>query len=176
MATVQYIQVGKLQKAHGLKGELQASIDLYDPDILAEATVLFVEVKNAYAPYFVESIKINGSKAIILFDEMKDVNQANTLRGQILYVSTEHFPAIQEDESWQYDDIIGFTIIDKIHGKLGVIEDVFETTGQDLIAMTYKEKEVLIPIVEQIILKVNKKSKSLEVRLPDGLLELYIQA
>jgi 16S rRNA processing protein RimM len=91
-------------------------------------------------------------------------------------VSTEHFPAIQEDESWQYDDIIGFTIIDQVHGKLGIIEDVFETTGQDLIAMTYKEKEVLIPIVEQIILKVNKKSKSLEVRLPDGLLELYIQA
>ena len=71
MATVQYIQVGKLQKAHGLKGELQASIDLYDPDILSEATVLFVEVKNAYAPYFVESIKINGSKAIILFDEIQ---------------------------------------------------------------------------------------------------------
>jgi len=158
MATVQYIQVGKLQKAHGLKGELQASIDLYNPDILAEATVLFVEVKNAYAPYFVENIKINGSKAIILFDEMKDVNQANTLRGQILYVSTEHFPAIQEDESWQYDDII-----------------VFETTGQDLIAMIYKEKEVLIPIVDQIILKVNKKAKSLDVQLPDGLLELYLQ-
>ncbi|MEY3418052.1 MAG: rRNA processing protein RimM [Bacteroidota bacterium] len=176
MATVAYIQVGKLQKSHGLKGEIQASIDLYDPDILSEATVLFVEVKNAYAPYFVENIKINGNKAIILFDEMKDVNQANTLRGLALYVSTEHFPAIQEDESWQYDDIIGFTIIDQVHGKLGIIEDVFETTGQDLIAMTYKEKEVLIPIVEQIILKVNKKSKSLEVRLPDGLLELYIQA
>lgn len=174
MATVQYIQVGKLQKAHGLKGEIQASIDLYDPDILADATVLFVEIKNAYCPYFVEKIKINGGKAIVLFDEIKDVNQANNLRGLALYVSTEHFPAIQEDESWQYDDIIGYTIVDKIHGKLGVIEDVFETTGQDLIAMIYKEKEVLIPIVEQIILKVNKKTKRMEVSLPNGLLELYL--
>ena len=175
MTAVQHIQVGKLQKSHGLKGEIQASIDLYDPDILAEAKVLFVEVKNAFAPYFVEKIKINGNKAIILFDEIKDVNQANSLRGLSLYVSTEHFPAIQDDESWQYDDIIGFTIVDTTLGELGVISDVYETTGQDLIAMDYKGKEILIPVVDQIILKVNKKSKSLEVNLPDGLLELYLQ-
>ena len=175
MATVQYIQVGKLQKTHGLKGGLQASIDLYDPEILSDAKVLFVEIKNAFAPYFVENINISGSKAIVLFDEIKDVNQANTLRGLSLYVSTEHFPAIQDDESWQYDDIIGYTIVDKTHGELGKIEDVFETTGQDLIAMIYKEKEVLIPVVEQIILKVNKKTKTMEVQLPDGLLELYLQ-
>jgi 16S rRNA processing protein RimM len=175
MTTAQYIQVGKLQKSHGLKGEIQASIDLYDPEILANATVFFVEVKNAFAPYFIESLKINGNKAIVLFDEIKDINQANALRGLTIYVSTAHFPAIQDDESWQYDDIIGYTIVDKTHGVLGLIEDVFETTGQDLISMIYKEKEVLIPIVDQIILKVNKKNKQMEVDLPNGLLELYLQ-
>ena len=45
---------------------------------------------------------------------------------------------------------MGFDVIDSIQGKLGVISNFFQKTGQDLLMMDYKDSEILIPVTEEI--------------------------
>ncbi len=62
--------------------------------------------------------------------------------------------------------MVGFTISDKTMGILGKIEDIFETPGQVLATLHFKEKEVLVPLVEATIIKVDGATQTIYVDLP----------
>ena len=66
----------------------------------------------------------------------------------------------------------GFTIIDKNLGEIGTIESVVEFPQQDMAFVTYKEKEVMIPLNDSIVTQIDEDKKELIVDLPEGLLEL----
>ena len=51
---------------------------------------------------------------------------------------------------------------------------MFDSGSQDLIAMQYQEKEVLIPLTDEVVTKVDKPSKTIYTTLPDGLLDIYL--
>jgi 16S rRNA processing protein RimM len=83
-------------------------------------------------------------------------------------------PDLEEDQFY-YHEISGFKIIDKSKGELGLVEAVVENPGHDLIIMGYLSKEVLIPITDNIVLLVDRDNKTVQVDLPIGLLELYLE-
>jgi 16S rRNA processing protein RimM len=66
-------------------------------------------------------------------------------------------------------------IVDEILGDLGQVRVIYDMETQDLIGMEYKEKEVLIPIKDGIIQKVDKTEKKVFCRLPEGLLDIYLE-
>ncbi|HXA02830.1 MAG TPA: hypothetical protein VNW99_12625, partial [Cytophagaceae bacterium] len=68
----------------------------------------------------------------------------------------------------------GYQVNDKNLGMLGKITEVYIMPGQEMLAMAWKEKEVLIPVNEHILLKADHKKKILQVDLPEGLLDLYM--
>jgi 16S rRNA processing protein RimM len=66
-------------------------------------------------------------------------------------------------------------VVDEHSGPLGIIENVLSGGNQDLISMKYKGVEVLIPIADGIVLRAEHATKQMMVKLPDGLLEIYLQ-
>ena len=75
-----------------------------------------------------------------------------------------------------YHEIIGFTLLDKVHGGIGQITAVNDTVSQALFIAKKEDKELLIPITDQIITKVDRENKTIEVTTPDGLVALYLGA
>ena len=69
---------------------------------------------------------------------------------------------------------IGFQVTDVNEGIVGVIEDVMQTSAQWLGKIIHQEKEVLIPLIPQMIRDVNIKTKRIIMELPAGLLEMYL--
>jgi 16S rRNA processing protein RimM len=67
---------------------------------------------------------------------------------------------------------IGFNIVDKERGSVGAIEDVMQTGHQWLAKVTYEGKEVLIPLIDQMILDINVRNKFIRMELPEGLLDI----
>jgi 16S rRNA processing protein RimM len=67
---------------------------------------------------------------------------------------------------------IGFNIVDRTLGSIGKVEDVFQTGHQWLAKTSYENREVLIPLIEQMILDVNTRNKFIRMDLPEGLFEL----
>ena len=82
-------------------------------------------------------------------------------------------PQLEEDEFY-YNEIIGFKLIDETIGEIGAISDVLEYPTQAVIQVMKDGKEILIPIHDDIIQKVDKKAKTLTVKAPEGLIDMYL--
>lgn len=163
-------KLGQIVKAHGLKGEIVAEFDVDHPEQFKKLESVFLEINQKLIPFFIEGISILKSKAILKFEDIEKIEDTKPLLKKILYLPLDLLPESDDDDN--YDQIIGFKVKDNNLGELGIVKDILERAGQDLIVMDYQEKEVLIPIDDSIILEIDETNKMLLVDLPDGLLDL----
>jgi len=165
-------QLGYVLKTHGLKGELVVVIDADNPQEYSKLESVFVEINKKLIPFFLERFQLNGAKAIIKFEEVDFIEQAKGFKGAKLYLPLDFLPEIEE--GYYFHELIGFKVIDSNEGILGKISGVFDSGSQDLIAMHYQEKEVLIPLTDEVVTSVDKKEKTIYTTLPNGLLDIYL--
>lgn len=168
-------QLGYVIKTHGLHGEVGILLDVDFPDAYATLESVFVAIAGSetLVPFFVEHLAIRKNKALIKFEEVDTIEQAEALLKAQLYLPLASLPALESDQ-YYYHEIIGFTVTDQEQGALGTVQDVYESTGQDVLVMQYQGKEVLIPINDDIVQRVDKTQRLVHVRLPEGLLEVYL--
>jgi 16S rRNA processing protein RimM len=167
------IRIGKIVATHGLTGAVVMTHVLGSSKWLNKNDVLHIEMqKGCYIPHFVSNIKANNDKEYLVNIEMIDkVETARKLVTKHVYVDEALLTSFAKQSPLLW---IGFTIIDKTDGKLGVVDDVVQTGTQWLARFIYMGKEVLIPLVEQTVQSVDIKSRMLNVDLPAGLLEVYL--
>lgn len=164
---------GKITKTHGLKGEITVKLDVANPEDFKDLRYLLIEDRGNLIPYFIENQKINGDKMIVQLQDVKRVEQAVTFMGKAVFLPNEFMPELDEDDFY-YKEIIGFKMIDELKGEIGEISDVLEYPTQAVIQVMKDGKEILIPIHDDIIQKVNKKAKTLTVKAPEGLIDMYL--
>lgn len=168
-------EVGYIVKTHGLKGEVGIHLDVDNPADYADIDGLLIEKNGELIPHFIERIRINVDKAIVKFEGINRIEEAQLLVKKTIYLSLDQLDELSDDQFY-YHEIIGYQIVDEQKGKLGIIKTIYNQPHQDLIAMDYLEKEILIPISHEHVLKANHELKELYVNLPEGLLEIYLEA
>jgi 16S rRNA processing protein RimM len=166
--------LGKLTKTHGLKGELAIWLDVDYPEDYEELDSVLLEIKGELVPHFIEEIQIRPNKSIIKFEDIDTIEEAQKLVNCDIYLPEANLPELEDENQFYYHEIIDYDVIDEVKGKLGKVLAVYTSDRQDLIAMQYEGKEVLIPIVDEIVKTVNREKKELYTNLPNGLLELYL--
>ncbi len=166
-------ELGRVTKTHGIKGEVNILLDVDDVSEYDEMDSVFLEINEELIPYFIEKINILPNQTIVQFEDIDTFEKAKSIVGASLYLPLEVLPEL-EDDQFYYHEIVGFQVIDTKLGKLGVVDTVYSMQVQDLISMIYKEKEILIPINDAIVLSTNKELKTINVDLPDGLVDLYL--
>ncbi|MFQ3213830.1 MAG: 16S rRNA processing protein RimM [Marivirga sp.] len=170
----QCFQLGVVSKPHGLKGELYISLDTDFPEDYAELESVFLLENGKLVPFFIEYIQVKHTQALLKFEDVNSKDEAVLLKGRSVHLPLSQLPELSE-EQFYFHEIIGYSVKDKERGELGVVAQVYEAGHQDLIGMDYKGKEILIPINDDIIEKVDREEKQLLVNLPEGLLELYLE-
>ena len=164
---------GKVTKTHGLKGEITIKLDVANSADFAELRYLLIEEGGTLVPYFFEYQKINGDKMFVQLQDVKKMEQAVTFVGKAVFLPNELMPKLEDDEFY-YKEIIGFKLIDEVKGEIGPISNVLEYPTQAVIQVMKDGKEILIPIHDDIIQKVEKKAKTLNVKAPEGLIDMYL--
>jgi 16S rRNA processing protein RimM len=170
----QCFQLGMVLKPHGLKGELYISLDTDYPEDYQEMESVFMLQNGKLIPFFIEYIQLKNKEALVKFEDVEDKDAALAIRGCTLHLPLTELPELTGSQFY-FHEIDGFQIEDVNKGALGVVKEVFEAGHQDLIGMEYKGKEVLIPINDEVILEVDRAKGLLKVKLPEGLLELYME-
>ena len=165
-------ELGYVEKAHGLGGEVTVFIDSDFPENYSEMESVIAEIEGNLIPFFVSNISLNGHRALVRFEDVKSRPQAEALKGKKLYLPLDFLPRL-EDNQFYYHEIYGFEVRDLIHGSIGNIKTVYDMPGDDLMAVEHQSKEILIPINNTFISKVRKLEKEIEVNLPDGFLDIY---
>ncbi len=163
-------QLGEVIKTHGLKGEVNITLDVDYPDEYRELESVFLMRNEKLIPFFIESIQINLNKALIKFEDVDSVEDANLLVKSVAYLPLTSLPDLPDD-SYYFHDLMGcFVYENKL--KIGKVKEVINLNGNELLNVEHEGKEVLIPLKEEILTKVTLKEKRLEVSLPKGLLDL----
>jgi 16S rRNA processing protein RimM len=164
-------KLGQIIKAHGLKGEVLINLEVNNPEDYQDLESVFLEINQKLVPFFIEDFNIKANRAIIKFEDIDSFDAIKSILNANVFVPLED---LVETDEVNFNLLIGCKVQDKNKGELGVIREVYEVPGQDLLSMDYMEKEVLIPVNEHIILKVDHKKKILYVDLPEGLVDLYL--
>ena len=109
----------------------------------------------------------------IRFEDISSESDADRIIGSHLYLPLEFLPKLSGNKFY-YHEIIGFEVIDSQHGNIGIITGVNDSVSQALFEVKKDDKELLIPVADNIIDKVDRDNKTLYVTSPEGLVELYL--
>jgi len=135
---------------------------------------VFVSLRDSLVPFFIEQSRLHKSSLLrIKFEDVDSEEEADRIMGSELYLPLEFLPPL-EGNKFYFHEVIGFTVIDQNFGKVGVITSINDTTNQALFVIDHKGTEILIPINDEFLTKVDREKKIIEVNAPAGLIELYL--
>ena len=161
-------RIGRLGKAHGIKGEVSFQ---FDDDIFdrVDAEYLVLEVEGILVPFFMEEYRFRSDTvALVKFCDVDTQQRASELTGCEVY-----FPRVLADEDEDNVSLamlVGFDIIDAGTGsKVGTIAAVDDTTVNLLFEL---EDGRLIPASDDLISDIDMKQGKIRMNIPEGLLEL----
>lgn len=167
--------LGKIVKKYSFKGELLIKLDTDEPELYENLDAVFIELKNNLVPFFIESSQFHKSELLrVKFEDVNTEYDADLLLKAAVYLPLEFLPELDENDFY-YHEIIGFRIIDSSFGEVGIINSINDSTAQALFEIDRNGKEILIPMNDDFINKVDKKNKEIHVTTPEGLIELYLQ-
>jgi 16S rRNA processing protein RimM len=169
----EYYNIGKLAGAHGLQGELLLVHELGKKTSLKGLAAIFVEEKKgSFIPWFIESTKIKSDAEVyIKLEGINTREAAIKLAQKKVWLPEGDYKKFASKSSPA--GLLGYTIIDA-GNPLGEILEVIEQPHQLLCRLEIKGKEVLIPLHEESLQKVNHTKKEVLVELPEGLLDVYM--
>lgn len=168
-------QLGYIAKVHGLHGEVVIQLDVDDPGQYEDLERVFVARHSRLVPYFLDHFVLQPRQRVLAkFEDFNHVDEAATLVGAELYLPLNDLPELPEDQ-YYYHELVGLAVHDEVHGELGVVKHIYDLHSQELIGLDYRGKEILIPIKDEIVLKVDKTEKKILCRLPEGLLDIYLE-
>jgi 16S rRNA processing protein RimM len=170
---IDLVSMGKAVAVHGLQGELIVLHNLGKKTDLAGVEVLLVEQSDgSRIPYFIESAAARSEKELVLkLEAVSSREAAQGLLKKTIWMKQQDF---QKHASGNAPiSLLGFSMVEE-GTVLGMIEQVIEQPHQLLCTLYIQNKEVLIPLHEESLVKIDRRKKQVHVRLPDGLLEIYL--
>ncbi len=160
-------RIGYVIKRHGLKGDVKVHLE---SDIPKKVESIFVEIDNRLVPFFVEQISIHQDQAIVKLEEVDNPEQADDLARLSLYLPKASKPKSKSNAA-EFDELLGCNVYTKAQ-LLGKIVGINNHALNPLLVVAGREKEILIPISDYFIKSIVKKTKRVEVELPDGFIEI----
>jgi 16S rRNA processing protein RimM len=166
--------LGKIVSKYSFKGEVLVKIDADEPGIYENMESVLVSLGNNLVPFFIDKCRLHKSSLLrIRFEEVLNESDADRIMGSKLYLPLALLPKLSGDKFY-YHEVTDFTVHDSVHGDVGKITAVNDTTSQALFEVQKGDKQLLIPITDEIITKVDREKKTVFVTTPEGLIDLYL--
>ena len=166
--------LGKIVKKYSFKGEILAKLDTDQPELYENLDSILIELRGNLIPFFIERSQLHKSELLrIKFEEVDTEQDADSILKSDLYLPLEFLPKLEGDKFY-FHEVVGFTIEDVNFGKVGIIKSINDSTAQELFEIDRNGIEILIPMNDEFIKKVDRKNKTILVETPEGLIDLYL--
>ncbi|MFK8267596.1 ribosome maturation factor RimM [Capnocytophaga cynodegmi] len=166
--------VGTIVSKFSFKGEVLVKLDSDDPELYENLESVFIALGNNLVPFFVEKCSLHKSDLLrIKFEDVENESDADALLKHKLYLPLSFLPKLSGNKFY-YHEVIGFTMEDIEYGYVGTITGVNDSTSQALFEVKNNDKEILIPMNDEFLEKVDRENKKIIVKTPEGLIDLYL--
>lgn len=166
-------ELGIITKIHSFKGEVILFLDTDVPENYYNIEHLFLEINRQLVPFFIEKKKVQKAQSLrVKFEGINTEEDALSITNKKAFLPLAALPKLKDDQFY-YHEIIDFTITDSNNETVGNVIEVFDNSANRLISININDKEALIPFNDNHILKVDKPNRTIQLDIPEGLLDLY---
>jgi 16S rRNA processing protein RimM len=172
------LRVGRLVKAHGLKGAIKLELYTDSPDQrFKPGQVLELQVPET-SEWFGKTVKVSelrfyNQSPVLFLEGIENRSQAETLIKAILLIEIELDKLPEEPEAWYDHQLLGLEALVE-NTVVGKVIRVDHLPAQDLLAIETTTGEVLVPFVKQIVPTVDISKGQIILDPPAGLFELNL--
>lgn len=164
------IEIGYSLRTHGVKGFLRIQFN-ENIRVLLKSEALFFLFSENHIPYFIEEIEyLNNGDTLIKLEDINTKEDAAVLAKKKVFGNLEY--ALPDEEEEVDSEFIGFSIVDSKAGEIGVIKNVTSMGDYDLVTLHFNERELLLALHPDLILKTDLKKKILFIQAPEGILDI----
>lgn len=165
-----YLRIGVVTTAHGVKGELKVFPTTDDAARYKKLKSLIVNTRKInMAEFKVESVKFFKQFVILKLEGINTMDDALLYKDAELFVERKNAVKCAKDEYF-ITDLIGLSVFDENDEKVGTITEVYPTGANDVYEITGEDdKSFLLPAIKDCVLKVDIPNNCMKVHILEGL-------
>ncbi|MCM2421919.1 MULTISPECIES: ribosome maturation factor RimM [unclassified Streptomyces] len=163
--------VGRIGRAHGIKGEVTVEVRTDEPEVrLGPGAVLATDPATA-GPLTIESGKVHSGRLLLRFEGVRDRTGAEALRNVLLIAEVDPAELPEDPEEFYDHQLVDLDVVTVDGTEVGRILEISHLPGQDLLIVERPDgTEVMIPFVSEIVPEIDLENQRAVIDPPPGLL------
>jgi 16S rRNA processing protein RimM len=158
------VVVGRIAKAHGIRGEVSVEVLSENPERFA----IGARLGNGDRELTIRATRKHGDRLLVKFEEIPDRNGAEALRGTELTVPEDEVAPLPEGRYYPHQ-LRGLAVVDPSGTALGTFERVERSPAHDIWVVGSQRGEVLVPAVKEFVREVDLERGRITIDPPEGL-------
>ncbi len=165
--------LGTIVGKYSFKGEILAKLDTDNPTSYLDINSILIETYQGLVPYFIDRSQLHKSSLLRLkLEGIDSESEAEVLLKKNLFLPLDILPPLKGNQFY-YHEVIGFSAIDQFDLNIGPIKTVNDSGPQTLFVIDADGTEILIPVHDDFIKKLDRENKKIHLDLPEGLLDIF---
>jgi 16S rRNA processing protein RimM len=154
--------VGRLQRPHGVNGEIRMDIRTDFPERLSKGRTVYLG--EEHTPVVLTGVRSADTVLLVRLEGVADRDQAALLTGKEVSVQAGSLPSLPEGDYYHHQ-LMGIQVVDESGQELGALEQIIETGANDVYVVKSADgKELLLPAIADVILSVDVENRRMAVR------------
>jgi len=169
MSGVPLLAVGKILKTQGLRGKVKVSAYTEDPGLFSGKARFYLQRQGQTIPLEIQAVQIQKGSVVLRFVGKDTIDAVHDLVGETIFIDTKDLPEPDENEYYWFQ-LMGMEVMTENGERVGVIQEIFPTGGNDVYVVRGAGREILIPATREVIQGVDIKARRMIIRPIEGLL------
>ena len=163
-----YLVVGQVLSAFGLRGEVKIRVHSDAPERYRDGAIVLAQGDEGLSPLTVAASRPHQQHLLVFFEGFKDRTKAESLHGQMLVIPIDEAAPLDEDEYYPHE-VTGTRVTTDDGEDLGEIIEVLFTGANEVFVVRGQGGEILIPVLKSVVLNIDHQNGVVLVKLPPGL-------
>ena len=165
--------LGIITRRHGLQGNVVIKLDTDQPDFYNKLESIFVEINGLLVPFFIDKQSWQKADSKIITFKNTTAALVDQSIGKSVFLPLSTLPPLS-GKKFYYHEVLGFQVYDENNQLCGTIQQINDQTAQHYFLLTFEKKDIVIPIIKDWILDVDRNQKIIKMQLPEGLMDVFL--
>mgnify|MGYP001941262194 CR=1 FL=1 len=162
--------VGVIGRAHGVKGEVAVEPRTDEPE-RRFAPGVELRIESSGTTVRVRSHRWHSGRLLVRFEGMSDRNAAEAARGGVLVTRVDPRESPEDEDEYYDRQLVGLDVVSRGDTGVGVVREVVHLPGQDLLVVEVGETTRLVPLVRELVPRIDLGAGQIEIADRPGLLD-----
>jgi 16S rRNA processing protein RimM len=170
MAYQKHILLGRITRVHRFDGVVTVKLEKYFSEKIPELESVFIEIDDRPVPFFITSFMQPDNLTLRLqFQAYESDTKIKEFTGCKVYLTKELNLSVENSMGF----LLNFKVTGPGRKQVGIIKEIIEQPGHLLLNIeTPAKHELLLPLHEDLINSIDKKNKTIDLIIPDGIEEI----